>query len=177
MTRTETDSLGSLQVPANAAYGIHTARAVANFPITGVLLRHYPELVESLAMTKKACALANMELGALDAAIGNAIVAACDAVVRGDAREAFIVDMLQGGAGTSTNMNANEVIANLALRHLGKPFGDYKTVSPNDHVNLSQSTNDVYPTSVRLTMLRNCPALLDAQTALKASLLRKGRRV
>lgn len=172
-TRSETDSLGSMQIPAEAAYGIHTARAAANFPITGMLLRHYPEFIDALAMTKKACALANMELGVLDAAIGNAIVGACDELLLGNGREFFIVDMLQGGAGTSTNMNANEVIANLALRRLGRPFGDYRSVSPNDHVNLSQSTNDVYPTAIRLTILRSCPELLRAQTSLRESLLRK----
>jgi len=171
--RTETDSLGSLDIPVDAAYGIHTARAAANFPITGMLLRHYPEFIDSLAMTKKACALANMELGTLDATIGVAIVGACDDLLDGSGREYFIVDMLQGGAGTSTNMNANEVIANLALRRLGRAFGDYKTVSPNDHVNLSQSTNDVYPTAIRLTILRSCPELVKAQTALRDTLLRK----
>jgi aspartate ammonia-lyase len=171
--RTEKDSLGSLDIPADAAYGIHTARAAANFPITGMLLRHYPEFIDALAMTKKACALANMELGVLDAAIGGAIVGACDDLLDGTGREFFIVDMLQGGAGTSTNMNANEVIANLALRRLGKPFGDYASVSPNDHVNLSQSTNDVYPTAIRVTILRSCPELVKAQTALREALLRK----
>jgi aspartate ammonia-lyase len=171
--RIEKDSLGELPVPAEADYGIHTARAVANFPITGTKLRDFPELVQSLVMTKKASALANLELGVLKAEAGKAIVSACDHLLAENKFRDFVVDMLQGGAGTSTNMNANEVIANVALRLMGKARGDYRSVSPNDHVNLSQSTNDVYPTAVRLTMLRCCPELLAAQKALCESLLRK----
>jgi aspartate ammonia-lyase len=124
-------------------------------------------------MAKKAAALANLELGALRAEIADAIVAACDKIIAGAGHEFFVVDMLQGGAGTSTNMNANEVIANMALRHMGKKPGDYAVVSPTDHVNLSQSTNDVYPTAVRLTMLRNCPSLVESQTLLKAAFMQK----
>ena len=171
--RIEKDSIGEMKIPESADYGIHTARAVENFPITGILLNHYPELVQSIAMVKKAAALANLELGALSPDIANAIMAACDQIIAGKGHEFFVVDMLQGGAGTSTNMNANEVIANMALRHLGKERGDYASVSPNDHVNLSQSTNDVYPTAVRLTILRDCPSLLDSQIALKAAFLQK----
>jgi aspartate ammonia-lyase len=172
-TRNERDSIGALPVPEDADYGIHTARAADNFPITGIALRHYPELVQSLAMVKKAAALANRELGALEPRIAGAIVKACEAVILGDGNKYFIVDMLQGGAGTSSNMNANEVIANMALRSLGHARGDYSVVNPNDHVNLSQSTNDVYPTAVRLTMLRGCPALIKQQEKLKQSLLAK----
>jgi aspartate ammonia-lyase len=171
--RIEQDSLGAMAVPAGADYGIHTLRAAANFPITGTLLRDYPELVQSLALTKKAAALANMELGALDVRIGGAIVRAAERVVAGEGVHDFIVDMLQGGAGTSANMNANEVIANLALRELQRPRGDYKTIHPNDHVNLSQSTNDVYPSAVRLTLIRACPALILELQALKDALLVK----
>ncbi len=171
--RIEKDSIGEMKIPESADYGIHTARAVENFPITGVLLRHYPELVQSFAMTKKAAALANLELGTLNAEIAGAIIAACDQIIGGAGHKFFVVDMLQGGAGTSTNMNANEVIANMALRHIGKKPGEYNYINPNDHVNLSQSTNDVYPTAVRLTILRNCPELLESQIALKASLLKK----
>ncbi len=171
--RIEKDSLGEMKIPETADYGIHTARAVENFPITGILLNHYPELVQSLAMAKKAAALANRDLGVLKPELADAIVAACDSIVAGEGHEFFIVDMLQGGAGTSTNMNANEVVANMALRHLGKKPGDYASISPTDHVNLSQSTNDVYPTAVRLTILRDCPSLLDSQIALKESLLKK----
>ena len=166
-TRTEQDSLGSWKVPAEADYGVHTARAAANFPITGTLLRHYPELITSLAMTKQAAALANAESGILEPRIATAIGTACDKLIAGENHKHFIVDMLQGGAGTSTNMNANEVIANMALRELGEERGRYDIVHPNDHVNLSQSTNDVYPTAVRLTMLRECPALIVQQEALR----------
>ncbi len=169
-TRTERDSLGEWVVPAEADYGVHTARAAANFPITGTLLRHYPELVVALAMTKKAAAEANAKLGVLDPRIASAISAACDRLIAGENHQHFIVDMVQGGAGTSTNMNANEVIANMALRELGEVRGRYDIVNPNDHVNLSQSTNDVYPTAVRLTMLREVPALISAQEFLKSAL-------
>jgi aspartate ammonia-lyase len=172
-TRVETDSIGSVTLPENVDYGVHTHRAAENFPITGVLLRDYPELVQSLAMTKKAAALANMELGVLDPRIGQAITRACDRVIAGEGHSNFIVDMVQGGAGTSSNMNANEVVANLALRELQRPAGDYKTIHPNDHVNLSQSTNDVYPSAVRLTMIRLVPALVAEQEALIAALLAK----
>jgi aspartate ammonia-lyase len=172
-TRIETDSIGSVTLPESVDYGVHTHRAAENFPITGVLLSHYPELIQSLAMTKKAAALANMELGVLDQRIGSAIVRACDRVIGGEGHSNFIVDMVQGGAGTSSNMNANEVVANLALRELQRPAGDYKTIHPNDHVNLSQSTNDVYPSAVRVTMIRLVPSLVAEQEALKAALLVK----
>ena len=172
-TRFERDSIGEMEIPADADYGIHTARAVANFPITGILLKHYPEFVQSLAMVKKAAALANRELGALRPEIAAAIISACDLVIAGDGLRHFVVDMLQGGAGTSTNMNANEVIANIALKLMGRARGDYAAINPNDHVNLSQSTNDVYPTAVRLTTLRACPELIAAQQALKEALLAK----
>ena len=173
--RTERDSIGEMEIPAEADYGIHTARAVENFPITGITLAHFPELIESLAMVKKAAALANRDFGRLKPEVAQAIVSACDLVIAGDEHHDFVVDMLQGGAGTSTNMNANEVIANLALKLLGKPRGDYATINPNDHVNLSQSTNDVYPTAVRLTVLRACPALIEEQRLLVEALMAKAR--
>lgn len=171
--RIEKDSIGEMEIPADADYGIHTARAVENFPITGIKLSHFPELIESLAMVKKAAALANRDFGKLKPEIASAIVSACDLLIAGDGHKDFVVDMLQGGAGTSTNMNANEVIANLALKLLGKARGDYAAVNPNDHVNLSQSTNDVYPTAVRLTILRACPELIVSQQLLKDALLEK----
>ena len=171
--RTERDSIGDMEIPAEADYGIHTARAVENFPITGIILSNFPEFIESLAMVKKAAALANRDFGRLSPEISQAIVSACDLVIAGDEHHDFVVDMLQGGAGTSTNMNANEVIANIALKLLGKPRGDYATINPNDHVNLSQSTNDVYPTAVRLTVLRACPALIEEQKLLVAALMAK----
>jgi aspartate ammonia-lyase len=173
--RTERDSIGEMEIPAEADYGIHTARAVENFPITGITLAHFPELIESLAMVKKAAALANRDFGRLKPEVAQAIVSACDLVIAGDEHHDFVVDMLQGGAGTSTNMNANEVIANLAVKLLGKPRGDYATINPNDHVNLSQSTNDVYPTAVRLTVLRACPALIEEQRLLVEALMAKAR--
>ncbi|MDP8995414.1 MAG: lyase family protein, partial [Pseudomonadota bacterium] len=148
-TRREADSLGEWELPAEALYGVHTARAAANFPITGTLLRDYSEVIQSLGMVKKAAAMANLELGVLDEHVGHAILRGCDRVIAGEADDAFIVDMIQGGAGTSTNMNANEVIANLALRELQRQPGHYELIHPNDHVNLSQSTNDAYPTAVR----------------------------
>ena len=171
--RTEHDSIGEMAIPAEADSGIHTARAVENFPITGITLSNFPEFIESLAMVKKAAALANRDFGRLTPEVAQAIVSACDLVIAGDEHHDFVVDMLQGGAGTSTNMNANEVIANLALKLLGKPRGDYATINPNDHVNLSQSTNDVYPTAVRLTVLRACPALIEEQKLLVAALMAK----
>jgi aspartate ammonia-lyase len=173
-TRREADSLGEWELPAEALYGVHTARAAVNFPITGTLLRDYPEAVQSLGMVKKAAALANMELGALEPRLGQAIVRGCDRVISGEANSAFIVDMVQGGAGTSSNMNANEVVANLALRELQRTPGHYELIHPNDHVNLSQSTNDAYPSAMRLTMVRMCPALVEELRALKAAFLRKG---
>lgn len=172
-TRLEKDSIGEMEIPEEADYGIHTARAAANFPITGITLAHFPDLVVSLAMVKKAAALANAERGHLEPRIAQAIVHACDGIIAGEGHGSFVVDMLQGGAGTSTNMNANEVIANMALGHLGRRRGDYATVNPNDHVNLSQSTNDVYPTAVRLTILRACPGLIEAQRLLKEALMEK----
>ncbi len=171
--RIEKDSIGEVEIPANADYGVHTARAVTNFPITGISVSHFPELVQSLAMVKRAAAMTNRDLGALKPEVAAAIISACDLIIAGDGHEHFVVDMLQGGAGTSTNMNANEVIANMALKLMGKPRGDYSVINPNDHVNLSQSTNDVYPTAVRLTMLRDCPELIESQQALKAAFLQK----
>jgi aspartate ammonia-lyase len=171
--RIERDLIGDHPVPAEAEYGVHTARAAGNFPITGILLCHFPEFVSSLAMVKQAAAMANRDFGLLDPAVAGAIIEACQLVEAGEANEAFIVDMLQGGAGTSTNMNVNEVIANLALKLLGRPRGDYRSVNPNDHVNLSQSTNDVYPTAVRLTVLRCVPSLVAAQEGLVAAFLAK----
>ncbi len=164
--RTERDSLGEMQVPRDAVHGIHTARALENFAITGVRLSHFPELVRALAMVKKAAALANRDLGVLDAERADAITEVCDEIIAGSHHEHFVVDMIQGGAGTSTNMNANEVIANLALGKLGRKRGEYAWMHPNDHVNRSQSTNDVYPTAIRLAVLAKCEQLIGEQTRL-----------
>ncbi len=149
-TRREHDLLGERDVPQDALYGIQTLRAVENFPITGIRLSHFPALVRSLAMVKQAAARANLKLGLLAPEVAAAIDRACQEIVDGHFHGHFVVDMVQGGAGTSTNMNANEVIANRALELLGQARGEYAGCHPNNHVNLSQSTNDVYPTAVRL---------------------------
>ncbi|AKS33760.1 aspartate ammonia-lyase [Mycolicibacterium goodii] len=158
--RIEYDSLGALSVPADAYYGIHTARAVANFPISGVTIAAYPEFVGALAAVKRAAAEANQDLGLLDGRRAGAIVAACDEIRAGLLHEHFVVDAIQGGAGTSTNMNANEVIANRALEILGFARGDYSELHPLEHVNMSQSTNDVYPTAIKIALQEQLAALV-----------------
>jgi aspartate ammonia-lyase len=151
-TRTEHDLLGDREIPYEALYGVQTLRALENFPITGIPLREFPVLIESLAAVKEAAALTNRELGLLEQGHTDVIVRAAREIRAGRHHEHFLVDMIQGGAGTSTNMNANEVIANRALELLNQPRGTYDVISPNDHVNLSQSTNDVYPTAVRVAL-------------------------
>jgi aspartate ammonia-lyase len=173
-TRIEKDMLGERDVPGDAMYGIQTLRALENFPITGVAIREFPSLVEGLATVKAAAALSNTELGLLDAKTSDAIVKACEEIRAGRHHEHFLVDVIQGGAGTSTNMNANEVIANRALELLGRPRGDYDVVHPNTHVNLSQSTNDVYPTAVKIALHGSIEALRTAMSQLAASFLTKG---
>ncbi len=152
-TRTEHDLLGDREVPHEYLYGVQTLRALENFPISGVALMHYPDLVNALAIVKLATARANAELGELSPDIAGAIERACLEVINGRFHTQFVVDMIQGGAGTSTNMNANEVIANRALEILGHDRGDYQYCHPNNHVNLSQSTNDVYPTALKLALI------------------------
>jgi aspartate ammonia-lyase len=173
-TRVENDLLGEREVPDEALYGVQTLRALENFPITGVALREFPSLVEALAAVKEAAALANAELGLLSADVADVIGRAAREVRMGRHHEHFLVDMVQGGAGTSTNMNANEVIANRALELLGRPRGDSATISPNTHVNLSQSTNDVYPTAVKLALHIGIEGLRAAMRELCDSFLRKG---
>ncbi len=173
-TRREHDFLGERDVADAALYGVQTLRAIENFPITGVTLEAFPELIIALAQVKEAAARANLDLDLLDREIGDAIIRAAREVQAGRHHEHFRVDMIQGGAGTSTNMNANEVLANRALELLGLPRGAYDRVHPNEHVNLSQSTNDVYPTAVKIALHRSIAALKDAMTALVAALLRKG---
>ena len=152
--RREHDLLGEADVPASAYWGIHTKRAVENFPITGVSVGHFPDFVRSLALVKQAAARANRRLGFLPAAKADAIEAACTAIARdGRFHDSFVVDAVQGGAGTSTNMNANEVIANVALETMGFARGDYAHMHPNDDVNMAQSTNDAYPTALRLAII------------------------
>lgn len=173
-SRTETDSLGSLPVPDGAYWGVHTERARRNFPISGRPLSDHPELVRSLAQVKQAAARANHGLGLLDATVAAAIDRACERILAGEEHEQFCVDVVQGGAGTSTNMNANEVIANLALDELGHPRGHYTVVDPIDHVNRSQSTNDVYPTAVKLALIAATERLLVELDALADAFANKG---
>lgn len=152
-TRQEHDLLGYRDVPDEYYYGIQTLRAMENFNISGVTLNFFPELVASLAMVKMAAAKANFDLGLLDKTVADAIIKACREIINGRFHYHFTVDMIQGGAGTSTNMNANEVIANRALEIMGYAKGDYKHCHPNSHVNLSQSTNDAYPTAIKLALI------------------------
>jgi aspartate ammonia-lyase len=152
-TRTEHDFLGDKEIPDQYYYGVQTERALENFNISNVPLSFFHELIQGLAMVKEAAAMTNRDLGDLAPEKANAIIEACKEVRAGKFNDQFVVDMVQGGAGTSTNMNANEVIANRALEILGRPKGDYAVIHPNDHVNMSQSTNDVYPTAVKLALL------------------------
>ncbi|PYP75088.1 MAG: aspartate ammonia-lyase [Gemmatimonadetes bacterium] len=172
--RLEHDLLGEREVPDEALYGIQTLRALENFPITGVPLREFPSLIDALAAVKEAAALANAERGLLPQEIADLIARAAREIRGGRHHEHFLVDMIQGGAGTSTNMNANEVIANRALELLGRPRGEYQTVHPNNHVNLSQSTNDVYPTAMKLALHSQIEGLARAMSELAAAFLAKG---
>ncbi|HEX5474559.1 MAG TPA: aspartate ammonia-lyase [Vicinamibacterales bacterium] len=172
-TRVERDSLGALRVPAGAYYGVQTQRAVENFPISGL---HAPaELVTATVLVKKACAEANASLDRLDATVAQAIVRAADEVLAGGFRDQFVVDVYQAGAGTSHNMNTNEVLANRAAELMGGTRGDYTRVHPNDHVNMGQSTNDVFPTSTRLALLLMLGGLRDAAGELTDALREKAR--
>lgn len=168
--RMERDALGETSVPDSVYYGIQTQRALENFNITGVSIAHYPDLVTSLAMVKQAAVKANMELALIPTQVGVAIDQACQEIIEGRLREHFVVDLIQGGAGTSTNMNANEVIANRAAEILGGAKGKYTKVHPNNHVNCSQSTNDVYPTAVRLAIVFASKPLIAAIHALRDAL-------
>jgi len=159
-TRREVDPLGEKAVPKQAYYGIQALRAVENFPVSGI--KAPAVFIKAYAQVKKAAALANMEVGCLDPKIGKAVVQACDEVTAGKLHGEFVVDVFQAGAGTSFNMNVNEVLANRALELMGKEKGDYRTVSPNDHVNMGQSTNDTFPTALHLAVLMATQPLLDA---------------
>ena len=172
--RTEHDLLGDREVPDEALYGVQTLRAMENFPITGVPLREFPSLIEALAAVKEAAALANADLGLLPRETADVIARAAREIRAGRHHEHFIVDMIQGGAGTSTNMNANEVIANRALELSGRPRGEYATIHPNTHVNLSQSTNDVYPTALKLALHTVIEGLSGSMSRLAAAFLAKG---
>jgi aspartate ammonia-lyase len=172
--RVESDLLGELQVPKDAYYGVQTQRAVDNFYITGQKMGDYPEFVKAIAYVKLAAAKTNHELGLLDDKMTDAISQACQEIIDGQFHDQFPVDMIQGGAGTSVNMNANEVIANRALEIMGYEKGDYQHCYPNDHLNLSQSTNDVYPTTVRLTVIKMNQILVKHLAELNNSFRKKG---
>jgi aspartate ammonia-lyase len=171
-TRLERDSLGEVEVPADALYGVQTVRGIRNFPITGWL--PHPLLVEATVTVKKAAAITNQQLGQLDEERARAIVQAADEILAGRHREHFRIDPFQAGAGTSHNMNTNEVLANRANEILGAPRGSYKPVHPNDHVNMAQSTNDVFPTSMRLAVLMNLETFYPAITAMAEAYAEKG---
>jgi aspartate ammonia-lyase len=174
--RIEQDLIGRKAVPGRAYYGVQTARALENFAISGVPLRHYPDLIRALAMVKLAAARGNHEVGALPARILRGIEKACRELIDGELHDQFPIDVIQGGAGTSTNMNANEVIANRALEHMGHRKGQYEHCDPHDHVNLGQSTNDAYPTALHVAMLLANDRLIAEVERLVAAFRRQGRR-
>jgi aspartate ammonia-lyase len=171
--RVEEDFLGQREIPADAYYGVQTLRGRDNFHITGIPMSLEPCFVRALGYVKKAAALANRDLGVVNARIADSIATACDRLIAGEMREQFVTDFIQGGAGTSTNMNANEVIANLALELLGHKKGEYHYVSPNDHVNFGQSTNDVYPTAFRLALIMRLASYIGALNRLQQALFAK----
>lgn len=172
-TRKEHDFIGEMEIDNSVYYGIQTLRALENFCITNRKLGEYPIFVAALAKVKKAAALANNELGLLSDSLCDAICKACDKIINGEYHDQFVVDMIQGGAGTSTNMNANEVIANLALEIMGHPKGAYQFCHPNDHVNLSQSTNDAYPTALRIALYERLSNMTEYMQILRDSFTRK----
>jgi len=174
-TRSEHDLLGDREVPSEFYYGVQTLRALENFNITGVTLNFYPLFIKSLAMVKMAAVQANQDLGLIDPVISGFIQQACMEIINGNYHKHFVVDMIQGGAGTSTNMNANEVIANRAIELMGHQKGEYQYCHPNNHVNLSQSTNDAYPTSVRIAIIYSNQKLIHVLQILINSLHEKGK--
>ena len=172
-TRSEHDLLGDRDIPANAYWGVHTLRAVENFPISGQSIGQVNDLIVALAAIKQAAAMANADLGLLAPARSRAIIAACEEIRAGKLHDQFIVDQIQGGAGTSTNMNANEVIANRALEIMGYRKGEYRHLHPNEHVNLSQSTNDVYPTALRIAAWAGLHRLIAQMASLRSAFAEK----
>ena len=173
-TRREHDLLGEMEIPEEYYFGVQTMRAVENFHISRVRLNFFPRLIHALADVKQGAAAANRDLGLLDPAIADAITRACEELREDRFNEQFVVDMVQGGAGTSTNMNANEVIANRALELLGHHKGEYSYCHPNNHVNLSQSTNDAYPTAVRIALARSIDSAVTSLQELIAAFHAKG---
>jgi aspartate ammonia-lyase len=174
-TRREHDLLGDRDVPSEFYYGVQTLRAIENFNISGVTLNFYPSLIDALAIVKEAAAEANFELGLLSKEVRDAIVTACEDIKNGKYHNHFVVDMIQGGAGTSTNMNANEVIANRALEIMGYEKGQYEFCHPNNHVNLSQSTNDAYPTAVKIALINSNKKLISVLNTLVESFQSKAK--
>ncbi len=172
--RTEKDLLGEMQIPADKYYGVQTMRALENFQLSGVLINHYPGFVEAWAMVKLAAARANTDVGAMKPETRDAIEKACKAVLDGKYHDQFVVDWYQGGAGTSTNMNANEVLANIALELTGHKKGEYTIVEPHDHLNMSQSTNDSYPTAIKVAFLLRNDRLVEEIQKLADSFRKKG---
>src|SRR3954447_1778149 len=175
MPRLEKDFLGEKELPDSAYYGVQTLRGKENFHITGTPMAAEPFFVKAFGYVKKAAARANRDLTVLDPCVATAIVAACDRLIAGEMRDQFVTDFIQGGAGTSTNMNANEVIANLALESLGHKKGEYHIVSPNDHVNFGQSTNDVYPTAFRLALILRLAAYMQSLSRLQDAFYSKSK--
>ncbi|MDR0378348.1 MAG: aspartate ammonia-lyase [Candidatus Accumulibacter sp.] len=173
--RIEKDFLGEKQIPADAYYGVQTQRGKDNFHITGIPMSTEPYFVKALGYVKKAATMANRDLDCIDGKIAEAIIAACDRLIAGELREQFVTDFIQGGAGTSVNMNANEVIANVALESLGYDRGDYQTINPNNHVNFGQSTNDVYPTAFRLALILRLSSYMEALRRLQSAFYAKGK--
>jgi len=174
-TRREHDFIGELEIADNVYYGVQTFRALENFHMSGRQLKDYPYFVKAFAQIKKAAALANKEVGVLDAQKADAIAKACDEIIAGKYLDQFVVDMIQGGAGTSTNMNSNEVITNIALESLGHKKGEYQYLHPNDHTNLGQSTNDSYPSSIKVAAYAKLTDLLKAMELLKSELEAKAK--
>ena len=173
-SRIEHDFLGEREIPETAYYGVQTLRALENFNITGITQSSQPLFIQAFGYVKKAAAMANRDCGVLDPKIAEAIIFACDQIIAGNYADQFITDMIQGGAGTSVNMNANEVIANVGLEYMGHRRGEYQYLHPNNHVNCSQSTNDAYPTAFRLALYRKIDAYIEAVTLLKDAFHKKG---
>ena len=172
--RSDRDSLGTVKIPADAYYGPFTGRAIKQYHVTGQ--KPHPYLIESFAMIKRSAAVANMKTKSLDRKRGNAIVNACDKILAGKYQDQFVVDMINSGAGTAFNMNTNEVIANVALKILGKKLGQYEFLHPNDHVNMSQSSNDTYPTAMNMSILFALNSLLPKIDKLTKSLTKKAKQ-
>ncbi|MES2516052.1 MAG: aspartate ammonia-lyase [Bacteroidota bacterium] len=174
-SRIEHDFIGEREIPGNAYYGVQTMRALENFNITGITMSQEPLFIKAFAYVKKAAAMANRDCGVLDPKLAEAIMFACDKLIAGEHEDQFITDMIQGGAGTSVNMNANEVIANIGLEYLGHQKGEYQFLHPNNHVNCSQSTNDTYPTALRLALYKKMDLYFDAIEQLMNAFTRKGK--